>query len=181
MAEHLDEAVLRDVLADGEQFASRAFEILRSIASRIADEAFDEAASRDLVIRALEHRDRRADLEPVFSSLAAQVGLYPYADPVALGESQLLAFEAQRPFGAASDYVFHQEQGHVYRSLLDGENVILSASTSFGKSLVIDALLASRDFTNCAVVVPTIALLDETRRRLSRYRDYKVITHTSQR
>lgn len=30
------------------------------------------------------------------------------------------------------------------------------------------------------LVVPTIALLDETRRRLSRFRDYKIITHPNQ-
>jgi replicative superfamily II helicase len=78
--------------------------------------------------------------------------------------------------------VFHSEQAVVYERLLSGENVVLSAPTSFGKSLVIDALLAARDFRNAAVVVPTIALMDECRRRLARLGDrYKIITHGTQR
>ena len=69
----------------------------------------------------------------------------------------------------------------VYERLLAGENVVLSAPTSFGKSLVIDAILAARDFDNVAIIVPTLALMDETRRRLSHLSDrYKVITHGTQ-
>ncbi len=64
---------------------------------------------------------------------------------------------------------------------MDGESVVLSAPTSFGKSLVIDALIASGQYRNVAIVVPTIALIDETRRRLSRFSPtYKVITRVSQ-
>jgi replicative superfamily II helicase len=79
------------------------------------------------------------------------------------------------------DLVFHRIQAEVYRRLLDGENVVLSAPTSFGKSLVIDALISSGNYRNIVVVVPTIALIDETRRRLSRFSpEYKLITHVSQ-
>jgi replicative superfamily II helicase len=64
---------------------------------------------------------------------------------------------------------------------MDGESYVLSAPTSFGKSLIIDALLASDKFANVVVIVPTIALIDEARRRLSRFRNrYKIITHPSQ-
>ena len=66
---------------------------------------------------------------------------------------------------------------------MNGENVVLSAPTSFGKSLVVDAYLDASDFTNAVVIVPTIALMDETRRRLQRLAGadrYKVITHSSQ-
>jgi len=77
--------------------------------------------------------------------------------------------------------VFHRVQAQVYWRLIDGENVILSAPTSFGKSLVIDALIASGRFGRIALVVPTIALIDETRKRLSRFAEaYKIVTHASQ-
>lgn len=58
----------------------------------------------------------------------------------------------------------------------------MSAPTSFGKSLIIDALIASGKFKNIVIIVPTIALIDETRRRLSlRFKDqFKIITHQSQ-
>ena len=57
-----------------------------------------------------------------------------------------------------------------------------SAPTSFGKSLIIDALISTGRYANVLVVVPTIALIDETRQRLSKkFRGlYKVITHVSQ-
>ena len=77
--------------------------------------------------------------------------------------------------------VFHRIQADVYRLLLDGRSVILSAPTSFGKSLIIDAIIATEEFQNILIIVPTIALIDETRRRLSRFRHtYKIITHASQ-
>lgn len=92
-----------------------------------------------------------------------------------------LAFEAHKPLGM-QDIVFHQKQAEVYVRLLAGENVVLSAPTSFGKSLLIDAMIATGKYSNVAVVVPTIALIDETRRRLSiRFGgEFKVITHASQ-
>ena len=45
--------------------------------------------------------------------------------------------------------------------LLDGDNVILSAPTSFGKSLLVDAFLAMRTPSTVVVILPTIALIDE--------------------
>ena len=73
-------------------------------------------------------------------------------------------------------------QWEVCRALLDGNNVMLSAPTSFGKSLIVDALIATQRFRTIVLIVPTIALIDETRRRLARFRArYKIITHASQR
>jgi late competence protein required for DNA uptake (superfamily II DNA/RNA helicase) len=75
----------------------------------------------------------------------------------------------------------HAAQAGVYARLLAGDNVILSAPTSFGKSLVIDAVLASGRFDNVLIVVPTLALIDELRRRLAvRHTGHKVITHPTQ-
>ncbi|PPS26870.1 helicase [Pseudomonas amygdali pv. morsprunorum] len=77
--------------------------------------------------------------------------------------------------------VFHHLQAHVFSLIMQGQNVVLSASTSVGKSLVIDAVLAQRRFKKVVVIVPTIALIDETRRRLvKRFRDFNLITHPSQ-
>ena len=43
---------------------------------------------------------------------------------------------------------------------------MVNAPTSFGKSFVIDALIALKKPTNVIIIVPTLALTDETRRRL---------------
>jgi len=82
--------------------------------------------------------------------------------------------------------VFHEAQAQVYARLMDGENVILTAPTSFGKTLIVDALIAGGTYANVVVVVPTIALIDEVRRRLAhlnatRQLGYRVITHPGQR
>jgi hypothetical protein len=68
---------------------------------------------------------------------------------------------------------------------MDGETVILTAPTSFGKTLIVDALVVSGKYDNMAIVVPTIALIDEVRRRMSRLNNdfalgFKVITHPGQ-
>jgi hypothetical protein len=80
------------------------------------------------------------------------------------------------------DVVFHKEQALALKRILNGENLILSAPTSFGKSLVIDAALASGVFRRAAIILPTIALLDETRRRLERRfsNNYDLIIHPSE-
>ena len=87
-----------------------------------------------------------------------------------------------RPDNLDERTVFHRVQARIYELLLDGVSVVLSTPTSFGKSLIIDAVVAAKRFKNVVVVVPTIALIDETRRRLvQRFReDYKVITQTGQ-
>ena len=76
---------------------------------------------------------------------------------------------------------FHTEQRRVFSKLLAGKNVVLSAPTSFGKTLLVDALIASKKPTNVVIVVPTIALLEERRRTLAkRFPNYQIITQSFQ-
>ena len=139
-----------------------------------------EASAAEALLRMMEHREVLEPVAPVLSAVSREIGLFPYLEPQELPTSDLLAYEAHRPAGL-EDVVFHRKQAEAYRALLAGRNVILSAPTSFGKSLVIDAMIASDRFRNVAVVVPTIALIDETRRRLWRFNgSYRVITHSMQ-
>jgi hypothetical protein len=161
---------------------AQAFTILQSIARMLGDKP-DDPAAQSLLIRALEHREDFGGCSPLLNALLRETGLYPYAEPNELSARDRLAFEFHRPEGRLADagMVFHRVQAQVYWRLVDGENVILSAPTSFGKSLVIDALIASGKYKRIALVVPTIALIDETRKRLSRFADvYKIVTHASQ-
>ena len=54
----------------------------------------------------------------------------------------------------------------------------VSAPTSFGKSFIIDAFIAIKKPNIVVIIVPTIALADETRRRLQcKFSNlYKIIT-----
>jgi hypothetical protein len=93
-------------------------------------------------------------------------------------QARRIACAVRRPLG--QDRVHRTGPHRPARERRD-EAPVLSAPTSFGKSLIIDALLASGKFDNVVIIVPTIALIDETRRRLSRFRQrYKIITHPSQ-
>ena len=105
----------------------------------------------------------------ILDALIRELGLFPYLEQDELSLPDLLAYEYHRPLNYDEPIVFHREQALVYRRLLAGDNVILSAPTSFGKSKVIDAIIASRKHRHIVVIVPTLALIDETRRRLARF------------
>jgi superfamily II DNA/RNA helicase len=96
--------------------------------------------------------------------------------------SEALAVEYHTPESMeSSGFTFHAMQQRVYQQLMDGESVILSAPTSFGKSIIVDALVASKKWQNMVFIVPTIALIDETRRRLAPAREeYTLVTHPTQ-
>lgn len=156
------------------------FEILSDIAAFTSINGIG-SESTDLVIRALEKISRTGPEGEILRSLAMMHGLYPYAVQGADHDSlrDAVIMEMNRP-NPASETVFHRIQSQVFHRLVEGENVILSAPTSFGKSVVIDALVQTGRYKNLVLVVPTIALLDETRRRLSQFREYKIVTHPNQ-
>jgi hypothetical protein len=173
----LVEALLR---GPEDRLRDQAFEVAAGISALGATN--DETASRRLLIRALGRRDVLGQVSPVLDALARRFGLFPYVkNPIELGTADRIAYEMHRPLGT-DDLVFHAEQAEVYRLLVDGHNVILSAPTSFGKSLITDGVIATGKFHTIAIIVPTIALIDETRRRLTRRfgREYKIVTRPSQ-
>ena len=73
-------------------------------------------------------------------------------------------------------------QFKIFNLLMHDENIVLSAPTSMGKSVIIDALIASNKYNRIVCVVPTIALIDETRRRIHKKfgNMYEVIHHNTQ-
>jgi len=156
------------------------FLLLKNIANLVNEEV-DDNLSRELVLRALDKRECFQDYEEILDSLVRQVGLMPYMDEKHLGLKDSLAYEFFKPIHDDGEIVFHRAQAEVYHKLLNGENVILSAPTSFGKSKIVDSIIELDRFNNIAVVVPTIALIDETRRRLSKFSEqYKVVTQITQ-
>ncbi len=167
----LSPSELRAVLRAPESIAHEAFRAMISIASLASHRAFDEEA-QDLILRALEHRDRLGSSTCILDGLVREKGLFPFLDAEELSLADRIAYEFHRPKAMESrDIVFYRPQARVYRELINRNSVILSAPTSFGKSLVIDAVIASETYSNLLVVVTTLALVDETRRRLARYAD----------
>ncbi len=147
----------------------------------LADEDDKLQEARDILVRVLEDAGKFKGYEPIIQTLLRNVGLFPYLDFDKADVADQLAGEAHRPDAMPGNIVFTTKQAEVYRELMAGRSVVLSAPTSFGKSLIIDAVIASHKHRNIVVVVPTLALVDETRRRLMKFREhYKVITHLSQ-
>jgi hypothetical protein len=175
---------LRAVASDPVSLRYRAFEFFVEVARLAATPgAADQALAQELVIRALEYRQLLGAERRILDALVRQRGLFPYLDHAELGIADALAYEAHRPLDLADpNVVFHAVQARAYHALLAGEDVVLMAPTSFGKTLIVDALIASGRYDVVVVVVPTIALIDETRVRLSRsFRDaFKVVTHPGQ-
>jgi len=165
--------------SDRDWLESNIFSALKEVSELLAQ---GNNQGREALIRILEHRREFPAFEPIIAGLIQRAGLYPYLlNTDSLSTSELLNYEFHTVEGLDS-MVLHAVQGQVYRALCDGANVILSAPTSFGKSLLIDAMIASSQFESVVVVVPTIALIDETRRRLSRQfgAKFKIITHPTQ-
>lgn len=180
----MTEAEIRSALSLRTLPPEMAFDALQTI-SALANDVTTQPAARDLVIRMLAAKDLlRDDFHPLLDGLVRSVGLIPYADPVnarSLDDHYLM--EAHRaPIPDEDDYFFHTLQLQIYRDLVAGRNVVLSASTSVGKSMVVDAVIASARYTVIAIIVPTIALIDETRRRLGRRfaQTHDVVTHPTQ-
>lgn len=177
MAADLTPSYVRNVLRNVFTTEINRFEIIKAI-SIIAQ---NNQVGQELILRLLSRKNEFEGFEEIIDSLVRRVGLYPYINQESLSLNDSIAFEFHKPKGLAGNIVFHHAQAEVFYSLMRGENIILSAPTSFGKSLIIDAVIASKKHKNIAVIVPTIALIDETRKRLSKYKDdYKIITHPSQ-
>ena len=173
---------MREVLRSPRLTPGQARDVAHTLRA-LAGGGIDRAALRELVLRALDRRACFAGVAPVLDGLVRTVGLFPYLSPDAHRARDLAAHEPVCRIDVGGvEVVLHRAQAEVYRALLAGRSVILSAPTSFGKSLIVDALVATGKFRNVVIVVPTIALIDETRRRLARLRRrYKIITHGSQR
>ncbi|WEA01185.1 DEAD/DEAH box helicase [Mucilaginibacter sp. SJ] len=141
----------------------------------------EEKYGRDIVIRIRDAWSKLQDnTKPIWNDLTEAAGLYPYLDTQNLSSSALLRYEYHKsPF--ISDFFLHEEQQHLSVELQSKRAVVVSAPTSFGKSLLIEEVVASCIYEQIVIIQPTLALLDETRKKLLKYRDnYKIIVSTNQ-
>lgn len=143
-----------------------------------------EHGARDELIKMLEElRSDGLEYSPLINRLIRDVGLFPYIQPQTASWEDRFVFEAfKADIGEANSVTLHREQSRLLHELLAGNSIAVSAPTSFGKSFVIDSFISIKNPSNIVILVPTIALADETRRRLNRKfsREYKIITTPDQ-
>jgi hypothetical protein len=159
------------------------FEIAK-ICSEMIRKNESEGAGRKIVINILNNWEK---IDPaskeLWSDLIEAVGFYPYIKKEKLdilSTAGKIRTECHASNNIIKNY-FHEEQKIIYDILASEKNVVLSAPTSFGKSLLIEEIVSSKKYKNIVVIQPTLALLDETRRKLKKYDNfYKLIVRTSQ-
>jgi hypothetical protein len=160
------------------------FALLRKTSTAIQSGEVDDPGVLEVVPRLadlLSHRVELSDFKESLSDLARSTGLWNYIDKDHASPIDVLVAETVT-VPELGGITLHRGQVEALNKLLNGRNLILSAPTSFGKSLLIDALLMSKKFRRVAIVLPTIALLDEFRRRLLRRLEgqFQIVIHPTQ-
>lgn len=138
-----------------------------------------EFAARNLLIQLLAELHRTKEPYPqVVNHMIRATGLFPYLQLASASWDQKYVHHAFEVDVGHRSATLHREQSSVLARLLDGKSIAVSAPTSFGKSFIIDAFIAAKHPDTVVIIVPTIALMDETRRRLfKKFSDlYTVIT-----
>lgn len=142
----------------------------------------EENIARQELIKLLDyHYINEIEYTPLVNHLIRETGLFPYLDPDTSNWEERFVYSAFKvDVGEDNPLTLHREQSLLLKKLLDGKNIAVSAPTSFGKSFVIDAYIKIKRPKNVLIIVPTIALTDETRRRLYKKfgNEYKIITTT---
>lgn len=136
--------------------------------------------ARDELIKLLEyHYKNGIEFSEILNHLIREVGLYPYLNPDTASWQDRFVYESfKADIGGDEVATLHREQSRVLKELLEGNDLAISAPTSFGKSFIIDSFIAINNPRNVIIIVPTVALTDEVRRRLQKkFRTlYKIIT-----
>lgn len=135
--------------------------------------------ARDGVIHLLHDlKEEKIQYDELVNHLIREVGLYQYIDETSCNWTDRFAKESFKVNTGSDFQTIHFEQSSVLKSLLNGDNIALSAPTSFGKSFIIDAFIANKKPNNVVIIVPTISLTDETRKRINKKfgNEYKIIT-----
>ncbi|MDD2799363.1 MAG: helicase [Bacteroidales bacterium] len=139
-----------------------------------------EKEARQELIQLLDfHDSNKLDYTPLVNHLIRETGLFPYLEPKTSDWQERFIYNAFKvDVGESEPLTLHREQSFLLKKLLEGRNIAVSAPTSFGKSFVIDAYIKIKKPNNVLIIVPTLALTDETRRRLYRKfaNEYKIIT-----
>ena len=144
-------------------------------------ESKDSDARKELIKLLSTMQKENKEYSELTNSLIRQCGLLPYMKLESCSSIDHIVYEAfKTDVGLNQELALHREQSSLLKQLLKGKSIAISAPTSFGKSFVIDAFISIAKPKNILIIVPTISLTDETRRRIYRKfaDDYKVITTT---
>jgi len=140
----------------------------------------NEQQARNELIQLLDSINMdETEYSQLINHLIRETGLYPYLNINSCTWDDRFLLEAFKvDVGYDDPVTLHREQSSLLKQLIKGEDIIVSAPTSFGKSFIIDAFISLKKPDSVVIIVPTLALTDETRRRIYRKfsNEYKIIT-----
>lgn len=154
------------------------FELAKYVSSKI-----DQEEGRNIVIRVLENWDSVCkESKEIWVNLIERAGFYPYISNLDHEKLSLQGSLRRNWFKSENleDVYFHVKQKEIEIALNKNENIVVSAPTSFGKSLIIEEVIASKKYDNLLIIQPTLALIEETRRKLNKYNDYNIVVNSKQ-
>ncbi|WP_205510242.1 DEAD/DEAH box helicase [Paenibacillus elgii] len=156
------------------------------ICSKLLRNTETEDLGRKIIINVLDNwRKINPKFHGIWTDLVEAAGFYPYlqknSEQLHLSSTASLIRTQFHSSPNLEGKILHEEQYLLNKILKTEKNLIVSAPTSFGKSLLIEEVVASLKYNNIVVIQPTLALLDETRKKLNKYKsEYKIIVRTTQ-
>lgn len=176
------ENIIQKLKAHEPLSSDESFTLAQEVSNYIVD---DTARNKgiNIIIYVLDNWNTMPqDTINIWADLVESVGFYPYIDKIGIYFDDLGSqLRTYSHYSDKTQKYFHEPQKQLADLIFSGKNVVASAPTSFGKSLLIEEIVASLKYKNIVIVQPTLALLDETRQKLSKYKkNYKIILRTSQ-
>ena len=151
---------------DGQALSyDESFEIA-SYCSRLLSGSSEEIADvRRIAIHILNSWENiPEETYPIWTDIMETIGFYPYIEKNKKTMTIQSLSDGIRQKSHLSEYLpltyLHREQKILSEMLLSKKNIIASAPTSFGKSLLIEEIVSSGKYNNIVIIQPTLALLD---------------------
>lgn len=183
------ENILKMIIESEKLLDEESFDFARECSRLLYSDNIEyNKSGREILINILDKWDKIPQShKTIWTDLIESTGFYPYfpkdenKERELTSTAQLIRKEYHLSENLNEKIYLHEEQKLLYELFKCGKNIIVSAPTSFGKSLLIEEIVASKKFKNIVVIQPTLALLDETRKKLKKYDgSYKLILKTSQ-
>lgn len=177
------EDIIKRLLQDEALCFNESFSIASTCSIYLDDENFENDGRR-IIINVLDNFNKIPfETHEIWTDLIEIAGFYPYLEKEKLNLTSTPA-KIRKEYHVSKNLegkYLQEEQKYLLDLLNQDKNVVVSAPTSFGKSLLIEEIVASKKYKNIVIIQPTLALLDETRHKLLKYKDsYKIIVRTSQ-
>ena len=151
--------ILRSIRPEEGLTSAQIFDAIFAAGSVLSDSDREAEAALEITFGSWEARRNGQvpqDCIEAVEFLVEECGLYPYIDADRFGLLTQTVIEAHS-VNLAEKLYLHSKQMQILLWLLEGDSVVLSAPTSFGKSLLMDALVARKLPIPVVANLPTIA------------------------